>query len=342
MKRSYSELLRYVFKRFTVRRAFRTGVPTLLYYLNPKPLPTSRKPALFTMNILPPMMTVWYHFARKALGDKVDITIFDCSGALDPREFPGARVQKFLNLYASVKCDEFLRTIARNRRIAWLCDDDVFLLSGETLAILEREFADPLTASVSFKDRGWWHFEIDGREEPASGSYCLALNRQIVWEREHLSLAPAEGNTHPSSVKGGVRRYDTFDKANEILLTKGYRCAVVSAEERTRCLAWFSGLSGAVMLLSYFRRPEQVTEYLLTPPKEKWGANVLPGVLAGLLAIQTIQELYTQLTGHPYPLPALPRRSQLEQIRHDHEPLMRADQSFAWVDEASAQLWANL
>lgn len=80
------------------------------------------------MNILPPMMTVWYHCARKYLGDSVDITIFDCSGKLDPAEVPGARVQKFLNLYAATKCDEFLYHIAKKRRIGWICDDDVFFV----------------------------------------------------------------------------------------------------------------------------------------------------------------------------------------------------------------------
>src|SRR3989344_9029202 len=100
MSRPYHKLLSYAFKRFSLQSAARTLMPTVGYYLGRKPLPPSHKPALFTMNILPPMMTVWYHFVRKYLGDRVDTVIFDCSGRLDPKEFSHARVQKFLNFYA--------------------------------------------------------------------------------------------------------------------------------------------------------------------------------------------------------------------------------------------------
>src|SRR5258708_963087 len=107
------QLLQKLFKRFSVQMAFKTALPTLGYYMKRTPLPASRKPALFTMNILPPMMTVWHHCMRKYLGDRVDTVIFDCSGGLDPREFPGARVQKFLNFYAATKSQEFLDHIAK-------------------------------------------------------------------------------------------------------------------------------------------------------------------------------------------------------------------------------------
>src|SRR5438105_15853083 len=110
------------------------------------------------MNILPPMMTVWHHCARKYVGDAVDMVIFDCSGRLDPAEFPGARVQKFLNLYAATKSDEFLRHVARRRRIGWICDDDMFLLDAAAGDIVERELAVPNTASISCRPREWRHF----------------------------------------------------------------------------------------------------------------------------------------------------------------------------------------
>jgi hypothetical protein len=290
------------------------------------------------MNILPPMATVWYHCTRKALGDAVDIFIFDCSGGLDAQEFPGARVQKFLNLYAAAKCQEFLAHSARKRRIAWLCDDDIFILSPETLAIIDREFQDPTTASMSFRPRSWWHFEIAGKEYEPSGSYCPVLNREIFIDREKLSLAPVEGNIHPTHMGKGLRRYDTFDKANEILLRKGYHCIVVPETERARCVTGFSSMSGAVMLLHYFRTSDETLAYLEAPPKEQWNGNVLYGVLAGLLAICTIQECYTKLCGRSYPLRSLPPRDVLEKIRRDREPYLRPDQSFTWVDEASETL----
>ena len=336
------EILAHSFKAMSVKAAMRTAVPTMLYYLMRSPLPKSEKPALFTMNILPPMMTVWYHFARKALGDRVDYVIFDCSGKLDPKDFLGARVQKFLNFYAATKSDEFLRHIAKNRKIGWICDDDMFPMSGEMLNVLEREFRDPKTASVSFRPRDWWRLEIDGKSYEPSSSYCTALNREIFVDREHLSLAPANGNNHPSNIGKAPGRYDTFDKANEILIKKGYRCAIVPKEERDRYLTGFSGMSGAVALLEYFKTREQTLAFYETPEKERWSGNVLFGTLSSMLAVWTILELYERITGEPYIIPSLPARAVLEQLREDHKQYFRSDQSLTWFDDVRTRLLREL
>ena len=294
------------------------------------------------MNIFPPMMTVWYHLVQKYLGDSVDVTIFDCSGYLHPEEFPHARVQKFLNFYAATKSDEFLASIASHRRIGWICDDDVFFVGQGATDLLRQEFSKPKTATVSFRPRNWWHFAIDGTEYPVSGSYCLAIDRDIFMNKEHLSLRPCDGNTHPSSTGKTVRRYDTFDKANEELLRRGYRCAIIPEEESEHSIAAFSGLSGAVMLLWYFRTPEQTLNYFRAPPVEQWKGNLLFGLLSALLAVCTIQECYEQLCGSQYPLPSLPSRKDLETLRREREPHLREDQSFAWIDEVSEHLRAAL
>lgn len=346
MPHAYHQLLQYAFKRFSVKTALRTALPTALYYAARPAFPASApstqhragRPALCTMNILPPMMTVWYHCARKFLGDSVDIWIFDCSGKLDPKDFPGARVQKFLNFYAATKCDEFLYSIARNRRIGWICDDDIFLLSKKIVPILEREFAVPGTASVSFRPRNWWHFDIEGKTHEASSSYCTAIDRHIFCDKERLSLKPAEGNTHPSTTGKTVRRYDTFDKANEMLLTKGYRCAVLSPEERTECIAGFSGMSGGVMLLNYFTNAEQTLEYFRSAPEKRWSGNMLHGLLAAMLGISVIQELAEKISGKPSPLPSLPSRSALEKLRSDHQHLIVRNEALDWMDEACERL----
>lgn len=339
---NYSTILRHSFQVFSIKSAARTALPTLKYYLGHKALPKSDKPALFTMNILPPMMTVWYHFARKNLGDNVDITIFDCSGKLKAEDFPNARVQKFLNMYAATKSNEFIRKIAKNRKMGWVCDDDIFFTGTKTIDALYDQMHVEKTASVSFRPRSWWHFEIDGKEYEPSGSYCLVVNRDIFVEKEHLSFAPADGNTHPSHIGKVPGRYDTFDKANEILLQKNYRCAIVPKDIREECITGFSGMSGGVMLLNYFKKPEQVMDYFLSPPKEQWTGNVLFGTLSAMLAICTIQKLHEKLTGKPYPLPSLPDRSVLEKIRKDHTPFLREGQSFAWIDEVSEKLRAAL
>lgn len=282
-------------------------------------------------------MTVWYHLATKYLGNRVDLTIFDSSGALDPKEFPKARIHKFINFYAATKSEEFLRHIARNRKIGWICDDDMFILSGECVDIIEREFKDPNTATVSFRPREWWEFDINGQRIQPSSSYSIAFNRELVFEKENLHLGPANGNTNPGIIKQ-PKRYDTFDKANEELLKKGYRCYIVPKEERSKLWAGYSGISGAVMLLWYFKKTEQTLDYLLSPPKEQWSGNMLFGILSAMLSICTIQELYTQLKGYPYPLPSLPSRDELMKIYEENKGFLRPDQSLEMVENTSDRL----
>ena len=293
------------------------------------------------MNILPPMMTVWHHCVRKYLGDRVDTVIFDCSGELNPKDFPRARVQKFLNLYAATKSQEFVDHIARNRKIAWICDDDMFPISTEAVDLVERELSVPNTASLSFRARDWWHFEINGKEYPPSSSYCLALNRSIFCDREHLSLAPCGGNAHPGHARRQPLRYDTFDKANETLLTKGYRCAVVPTGDETKYVTGFSGISGMVILLRYFKTPEQTAEFFLNLPLHRWLGNVAFGTFSALLAIECIQECYTKITGKPYPLRSLPSKKVLWDIRRAREAHVGA-RSFSWIDEAGERLKNSL
>ncbi len=332
------ELLPRLFRTFSLKAARRTLLPTIGYYLKRDHLPAGDKPALFTMNILPPMMTVWYHCMRKHLGDRVDTVIFDCSGELDPKEFPGARVQKFLNFYAATKSDEFLRSIARHRRIGWLCDDDIFFINGGAVDLVERELAVPDTASVSFRPRTWWHMDIGGKHHWPSASYCIAYNRDILIGKERLSMAVAPGNPHPSDIGKPPRRYDTADKANEILLQKGYRCMIVPKEEETKYITGWGGMSGAVMLLRHFRRVEETVKFFMDPTPEQWKGNVLYGTFSAMLAISTIQDCYRKLKGKPYPMPSLPAPEELEVIRRAREPHLREGLSFAWIDEASERL----
>lgn len=339
----YYELLPYVFKRFSVLRAFRTAVPTVIHKIHPRPLPASEKPALFTMNIMPPMLTVWYHLVQKNLGDSVDTVIFDCSGAVDASAFPKARVQKYLNQYAATKSDEFLYRIAHHRKIGWICDDDMFILSSKCIDVLNDAFANSNTASLSFRPRNWWHFDIDGKQYEPSSSYCIAINREIYCDTEHLSLSPADGNTcSVSHIGKEVKRYDTFDKANEQLIRKGYTCAIVPEKKREQLVTGFSGVSSAVMLLWYFRSAEKMMDYLEGPDDKAWGGNTMFTNLSGLRAINYMQQMHEKITGKPYHLRSMPTWQQLEALKEKKSSLIRDDQSFERVDEVAEKLWKAL
>ncbi|MAE68504.1 hypothetical protein CL635_01705 [bacterium] len=343
MARTYYELLPYAFKRFSLLRTLRTGVPTIAHWATRKPLPESKKPALFTMNIMPPMMTVWYHLVQKNLGDKVDTVIFDCSGTLKKSDFPNARIQKYINVYAATKSDEFLYHIAKTRKIGWVCDDDMFILSDKCLDVLRQEFADPNTASVSFRPRTWWHFDIDGKEYEPSSSYCIGINREIYCNKEHLCLSPCNGNENAVSHIGKpVKRYDTFDRANEILIKKGYNCAIVPESTRDQIVTGFSGVSSAVMLLWYFRSSKKMKEYLEGPQDSAWSGNTMFTILSGLRAVNTMQQMHEQITGKPYHLKAMPSWEYLEKLKEKKAPLIREEHSFDRVDEVAAILRNNL
>ena len=343
MARNYYELIPYVFKRFSLLRALLTGPETALHKLWPRPLEASEKPALFTMNIMPPMMTVWYHLAKKSLGDAVDITIFDCSGAIDKRSFPGARVQKYLNLYAATKSDEFLYRIASKRKVGWVCDDDMFILSSKCLDHIQAAFSDPNTASLSFRPRDWWHFDLDGKKVEPSSSYCIAINREIYCDKELLCMSPANGNNKAVSHIGKeVNRYDTFDKANQLLIEKGYNCKILEEKERKQCTIGFSGSSSAVMLLWYFRNAKQMQDYLESPGDECWAGNTLFTILSGLRAISYMQKMHEQITGQPYILRSMPSRDYLETLKEQKQKLIREDQSFDRVDEVAEVLEKHL
>lgn len=338
----YFELIPYVFKRFSLLSALRTGPETLAHYALRTPLSPSNKPALFTMNILPPMMTVWYHLAQKYIGDSADIVIFDCSGRLNKSDFPKARVQKFLNFYAATKSDEFLFHIAKNRDIGWICDDDMFFVGNGATDRVLKELAVPKTASLSFRPRPWWHFSIEGKSYEPSGSYCVAMNRRIVMDREKLSLGPCDGNNHVSLIGKKLHRFDTFDKANETLLKKGYNCAIIPEQEREKFVIGYSGMSSAVMLLWYFRTPAQMRKYLLGPADGAWGGNTMYTILSGLLAIADLLEMHEQITGKPYRLRSMLSKKELIDIRNSKEPLLREGHSFARVDTVSAMLRERL
>lgn len=340
---TYFELVPYAFKKFGILRALRTGIPTAAYYASRPALPESDKPALFTMNIMPPMMTVWYHLVQKNIGDRVDLTIFDSSGTLKKEDFPNAKVRKMVNFYAATKSDEFLYHIARKRKIGWICDDDMFILNSKAVDLVEESLNTPNTASFSFRPREWWHFDIDGKEYAPSSSYCTAFNREIYCDKERLSLSPCDGNANAVSHIGKpVSRYDTFDKANETLLKKGYHCDILPVEKQGEYVIGYSGMSSAVMMLWYFTKPEQMIHYLEAPKKEAWKGNVLFTILSGLLAISDLQDMHQTIKGKPYHLRSMPSKKDLDRLRKEHEPLLREGKTFDTVSNVSNVLRAAL
>ena len=330
----YSQVLPRAQKLFSLKSGFRNGLATIRYHTLERPLPPSEKITLFTCNIFPPNVVIWHHLVRKYFGDQVDTVIFDCSGNLDPSLVPGAKVHRYINAMHPTKIDVFLKKSARNRKLVWICDDDVFPINSKALDVLQKEFATPNTATVSLRPRTWWHFDIDGKEYEPSGSYCVALNKEI-FDKENLNAQSADGNEHPTHTGKGRRRYDTLDKANEELLERGYRCAIVKKEIRDVCMSGFDGTSGGALLLDHLKSKEEVLRLFTEPPKEQWGGTLLFGIFKTMFTIHEIQKLYTQIIGTPYSLPTLPDLDDLKEIHKTIEPYLRHGQSLIEIEETS-------
>ena len=338
----YSRVLPRAQKLFSAKMAVKNALPTLNYNLFSNQLEPSDKITLFTSNIFPPLATLWYHFVQKYLGDKVEMFIFDCSGKLDPHDFPNVRMQKYVNAMHPTKIDAFLKKSTANRDIIWICDDDLFPISNNSIDILKQEFSKQKTVMVSFRPRTWWHFDIDGKEIEPCGSYCTAINRDTFVNKEHLSARTADNNPHPSKLGKKNMRYDTLDKANEDLIMRGYKCTVVEEKERDECICGFDGTSGGALLLDYFKSPKSVIKHLNKPPDEKWKGTVLHGTLKSLLQISAVQNMYTELMGRPYPLLAMPHRSELDAIRERVEPFIPFETAFNSIDLAEKKLMEKL
>ncbi len=328
-------------KRFSLLSGIRNVLPTLAYHTCSTPLPPTDKITLFTCNIFPPNMVVWHHLVRKFYGDGVDTFIFDCGGGLDPATVPGAKVQRYINAMHPTKIDVFLQRAAQHRKYVWICDDDVFAVSSRALDVLHQEFAQSKTATVSLRPRTWWHFAIDGKEYEPSGSYCIALDREI-FKKEGLNAQPADGNTHPSHRRKPMKRYDTLDKSNEELIQRGYRCAIVPEDVRNNCVVGFDGTSIAALVLAYFGTPERVLDCFRNATQEQWGGNVYPRMLAAVLSGSAVLQLGEKIMGKPTYCKGMPTPEALAEIRAHAEPLLTEDRNFRGIDTTYDQLLSSI
>lgn len=329
----------HAFRAYSIRHALRTLLPTIKEQVWPTVLPANDRIALCSMTMHPLMATVWYHFAKKSVGDTMDIVIVDSSGALKESDVPGAIVLPYLNVYAATKAEHLLHTTTKHRTLVWLCDDDMFLNGTGYEQRIREEFAKPNTAALSFEPRPWWHFEIDGNEYEPSSTYALVLDRTIVTEKEKLSIKPTEGNTHPTHVAmPSPRRYDSFDKANETLLEKGYRCAVIPEQERRAFTMGFDSVSNGVALVTYCKSAEEVLTFFTKQPEKNWKGKTLHRILAGLLSLSYIRLMSEEIQGNKHAIATLPSHEDILDLAHKKEDLLTEGRTFAEVQRTGQKL----
>ena len=339
MKPAYFEVPPAAQKQYSLKQAWRLALPTLLYRCCSKPLEPSEKIALFTTTIFPELAVVWHHCVRRTLGDQVDTVILDSSARLDASLLPGVEVHGYWNTSNAAKIHAFLGHSASKRRLTWICDDDVFPVDTGIIQHTQQAFADPKTATLSFRPRTWWHFDLDGKTYEPSGSYCLVLNRDIFIDQEHLDPFPRDGNTHVCHLADRkLKRFDTLDYANEQLLQRGYTCAIAEEEKRDTFFTGFDGTSIAAFMRPYFANIDALLAYLRDPDDDAWRGNVLPRIVNALLAACVVRELYQELTDRPWVLSTLPERSILEELAEEKEGLLTEGRTFEEVKRVEERL----
>ncbi len=195
---------------------------------------------VFTCSIYPDLTRVWYHYLCRAVDPAaVTTVIYDCGSRLRSEHFPGARIVRSRNHGHGRKIDHFLARA--DTPLVFLSDDDVFLLSAEAEPLAaEALLAAPRTAALSFKPRGWWSWQLDGRCWPVMGSYALVVKPEVV-RREGLSFRTRP--TDDPQIRAGSGYYDTADYANRRLLELGYEVQVPTDDLRRRLVQSFAATS---------------------------------------------------------------------------------------------------
>ena len=219
---------------------------------------------IITFSIFPELTRLWYYFIERSAGlltghkFTLSFLIVDCSGKLDPRNFPIATIERFINDTHPHKLDFFFRRYIGSEFVL-ISDDDCFILNPQILV----EAAKDLTkhrglAAISFFPRpDWWLIVNNGRIRPM-GSYCLMVNRNIILNEKLYFQSPKIINPHNHGI------YDTADYMNEQLLKRGYGVNLPDEQQRSTAIGGFRGSSiwkalewgcSKNELIKYFAKP---------------------------------------------------------------------------------------
>lgn len=225
---------------------------------------------VFTCSIYPDLTRVWYHYLRRAVDPAaVTTVIYDCGSRLRPEHFPGARIVGCRNHDHGRKIDHFLARA--DTPLVFLSDDDVFLLSAEAEPLAaEALLAAPRSAALSFKPRGWWSLQLDGKSWPLMGSYAVVVKPEVVL-REGLSFRTRP--TDDPAVRDGSGYYDTADHANRRLLELGYEVVVPAEDLRRGLVQSFAATSSGFVGFAR-RRLLGSGRYRLRRPRAAWAADL--------------------------------------------------------------------
>ncbi|MAT39633.1 MAG: hypothetical protein CL946_08510 [Ectothiorhodospiraceae bacterium] len=192
------------------------------------PLPENGERAetqAITFSVVPQLTKTWLHALQQALAEESVFPVLgDCSGSLAVDE-NDAFVYATYNAPHGEKLDAFFASKASADYIL-VCDDDILWTDAAPLRYaLEQLRADPSLAVVSLHPRSHVSSLLREVATEAMGSYCIVVNRAI-WEKERLSFRIEQ----PPANESHDWFYDTADKANRLLVERGYRIHIAPDE----------------------------------------------------------------------------------------------------------------
>jgi len=184
--------------------------------------------------------------------------IVDCCGKLDPRNFPIATIEKFINDTHPHKLDFFFRRYIRSGLVL-ICDDDCFIVSPQIILGAAKDLTkDEGLAAISFFPRPDWWLTVNNERIRPMGSYCLVVNRNIILKEKLQFQSPKIVNPYNNGI------YDTADYMNEQLLTRGYRVNLPDEQERSIGIGGFRG-SSIWKALEWGCSKNELIKYFLKP-----------------------------------------------------------------------------
>jgi hypothetical protein len=273
-----------IFRSFNIKSFFRTSLLTVKTIITSQPR-SAKKITLLTFSIYPDLARVWYQFLIKSgLQELADIIIVDSSGKLKAKYFPKAKILYLPNLYHSKKIDYLVRHYLKSKYIL-LCDDDRFIINKDiikdSLAFLEK---DAKNAAISFTPRTHWQYKLADQQHEPLGVYSLFFNRDI-YLKEKLKFTSTKV---PNTYLGNKTYYDTGDKANELLIKRGYQYAIF--ERDNKYIQGMDGLSTAAIIMAEKNTKDLSGELISVMQRSKESRKVY--LFKAFYGVFILQKLY--------------------------------------------------
>ncbi|MEZ5031446.1 MAG: glycosyltransferase [Saprospiraceae bacterium] len=249
---------------------------------------------VFTCSIYPPVTWLWFQTLIRVVPDSWKILIYDASGLLEKKDYPGAEIVRMPNWEHGRKIDHALQHYPDD--VFFVMDDDSFLFSREPLMqALQYLEARPDCILYSFHENSYQPMRIEGQSIPRMGTYSFLVHHERLKQ-----LPPFSFRTRPHKeniLEGDFPYWDTGSWLHYNLLKMGKQvhCAPQSDEH---LITLFGTSSAYVSLWNAPRRTWRNFWKKLAPDPERiWMDSQHIG---RNLSMMLSHQLYQECTGRTF------------------------------------------